>query len=131
MVKSKSHLPAKIKSAKLVPWQKVAPLSVFKLEKDSRAGVVLDKNGAPQLFIFDTSALLDVLSTIDESLIDKLSTKDYHSKKTNPAGWLIDEIESKLPLKPKFVESLRKALQEAQKKGWVPFSKIQSELGLI
>ena len=128
---SKSNfLPAKLKDAKLVPWNKVAPLSVFKLHKGSRAGIILDKEGCPQLFIFDTSSLLDVLSKIDEALVDKLSTREYHSKSVNPAGWLIDEIESRLPLKPEFVQSLKDAVDEAKKKGWVPFSKIQKELGL-
>ncbi|MEA3463899.1 MAG: hypothetical protein U9R14_02390 [Patescibacteria group bacterium] len=126
----KKLLPTKIKNAKLVPWEKLASKSVFKLGKDSRAGVVLDKQGAPIIFIFDTNALLDVLSEIDEKLIDKLSDKEYASKSVNPAGWFIDEIESKLPLKQDFVASLRKSIDEAKKKGWIPFSKIQADLGL-
>ncbi|MBU2578953.1 hypothetical protein KKA09_02450 [Patescibacteria group bacterium] len=121
---AKLFLPTKLTDATVVPWEKVAPKSVFKLEKDSRAGVVLDKGGAPRIFIFDTNALLDVLSEIDEKLIDKLSDKEYASKSANPAGWLIDEIESKLPLRNDFIESLRKAIKEAQEKGWIPFSKI-------
>ena len=125
-----NFVPAKLKDAKLVPWNKVVPLSVFKLHKGSRAGIILDKHGAPQLFIFDTFALLDVLSKIDEALVDRVSTKEYHSKSVNPAGWLIDEIETRLPLKPEFVQSLKDAVDEANKKGWVPFSKIQRELGL-
>lgn len=129
MNKSKS-LPAKLTSAKLVPWKKVAPLSVFKLEKGSKAGVVLDRDGIPRLFIFDTFALLDVLSAIDEAIADKLPHKDYYSRKFNPAGWLIDELEAKLPLNPKYIDSLRKAISEAEKKGWIPFEKIQAELSL-
>lgn len=130
MAKGKKLAPAKLEDAKLVPWKKVVPLSVFKLSKGSRAGVVLDKEGVPQLFIFDTFALLDVLSTIDEALVDKLSPKDYHLKSVNPAGWLIDEIESQLPLNPKYIKSLKEAIDEAEKKEWVPFAKIQAELGL-
>lgn len=130
MVKTKALSAAKLKDAKLVPWRKVVPLSVFKLSKGSRAGVVLDKEGVPQLFIFDTFALLDILSTVDEALVDKLSPEDYYQKSVNPAGWLIDEIESRLPLNPKYVKSLKKAINEAEEKGWVPFSKIKRELGL-
>ena len=126
----KKFLPTKIKNAKLAPWEKLASKSVFKLEKDSRAGVVLDKQGAPRIFIFDTNAFLDVLSEIDEKLVDKLSDAEYASKSVNPAGWLIDEIESKLPLNQDFVTSLRNSIDEAKKKGWVPFSKIQADLGL-
>lgn len=131
MAKDRNLTPAKLKDAKLVPWNKVKPLSVFKLSRGSRAGVVLDKKGIPQLFIFDTCGLLDILSIIDEALVDKLSARDYHQREINPAGWLIDEIESQLPLNPKYIKSLKEAIDEAEKKGWVPFSKIQTELGLV
>ena len=119
----------KLEGAKLVSWAKSA-LAKFKLSKGSRAGIITDKDGVPQLFVFDTPAFLDVLSTIDESLVDSLSDNEYNSKLKNPAGWLIDEIEAKLPLNPKFVQSLKDAIEEAQKKGWVPFTKIQNSLGL-
>lgn len=127
---NKLHSISKLKEAKLIPWKKIVPLSVFKLNKGSRAGVVIDKEGVPQIFIFDTPALLDVLSKIDEALVDKIAPKEYHSREFNPAGWLIDEIEARLPLNPKYVASLKEALNEANQKGWVPFSKIQAELGL-
>ena len=81
-----------LKDAKLVGWTK-SMLSKFKLHRDSGAGIIVDKNGVPQLFLFDTSALLDILSTIDEALVDRLSDEEYNSKSANPAGWLIDEIE--------------------------------------
>lgn len=130
MAKSKSLKLAKLKKAKLVSWSKVIPLSVLKLSDRSRAGVVLDRKGVPQLFLFDTYAFLDVLSAIDEALIDRLPSQDYHSKSINPAGWLIDEIESQLPLNPQYIESLKDAIDEADKKGWIPFSKIQADLDL-
>lgn len=131
MVKHKSLLPKKMTALKLVPWQKVVPQSTFKLEKDSRAGVIVDQKGAPKLFIFDTFALLDILSAIDERLVDRFSTKEYYSKKINPTGWLIDQIEAQLPLNPEYVQTLKSALDEAYRKGWVPFSRIQAELDLI
>ena len=113
-----------------MPWKKAVPLSVFKLSAGSKAGVVVDKNGVPRLFIFDTNALLDILSAIDDPLADKLSDKEYHSKSTNPAGWLIDELESKLPVDEKYIDSLRAAIIEAEKKGWVPFEKVRSALSI-
>ena len=121
---------AKIKLAKLISFDKIAPRSLFKLNKRSKAAVIVDKKGAPQIFIFDTFALLDVLSKIDEALVDKLSTEEYHNKSVNPAGWFIDKIESKLPLDPDFVLSLHRAITEANKKGWVSFEKVEHELGL-
>ena len=107
----KKLLPTKLSDVKLVSWEKVSPKSVFPLEKGSRAGVVLDRKGAPQLFIFDTFALLDVLSRIDEALVDRISHEEYHSKSVNPAGWLIDDIESKLPLSDEYIQSLKDAIE--------------------
>lgn len=127
--KKSSVVIKELKSAKLIAWTK-SLLSKFKLHKESRAGIIVDKHGVPQLFIFDTPGFLDVLSTIDESLVDRLSDEEYHSKKDNPAGWLIDEIEAKLPPNPKFVQSLKDAIEEAKKKGWIPFSKVLRPLGL-
>lgn len=116
--------------SKLLPWQKWPPTEIFPLEAGSRAGVVVDKQGNPQLFVFDTQALLDVLSTIDEALADKLPAADYHSKKKNPSGWLIDEIESRLPVSKDYAQSLKDAIAEAEANGWVPFEKIKEELQL-
>jgi hypothetical protein len=90
----------------------------------------VDKNGSPQIFVFDTFALLDILSKVDEELVDRLSTEEYHDKSVNPAGWLIDKIEAKLPLNPDFILSLKKSIDEAKKKGCVPLEKIEQELGL-
>lgn len=118
-----------LKTAKLVSWKKLKFLGIFKLQRGSKAAVVVNK-GRPRLFLMDTSAFLDMLSAIDEPLLDKLSTEEYNSKSVNPAGWLIDELEAKLPLKPEFISSLEKAIEESNKKGWIPFSKLQAELKL-
>mgnify|MGYP001589028884 CR=1 FL=1 len=127
--KGSSLIIKELKGAKLVAWTK-SILSKFKLHKSSHAAIIMDKNSIPQLFIFDTPAFLDVLSTIDEALIDRLSDEEYHSRKSNPTGWLIDELEAKLPPNPKFVQSLKDAIKEAEKKGWIPFSKVLRPLGL-
>ena len=129
MNKNNSSAVTELKGAKLVTWGK-SLLSSLKLHKSSRAGIIVDKKGAPQLFVFDTPAFLDILSTIDEALVDRLSDKEYHSKTANPAGYLIDKIEARLPLDPQYVLSLKSAVDEANKKGWVPFSKILKNLGI-
>lgn len=126
----KRSLPVRVSNAKLIPWERLAPKSVFRLEKGSRAGVVVDRTGTPRVFVFDTSAFLDVLSAIDERLVDRLSDDAYHSKNANPAGWLIDELETKLPLSHEYVQSLREAIAEAQRKGWVPFEEVERALNL-
>lgn len=94
------------------------------------AGAIVDKNGTPRFFIFDSFALLDVLSAIDEKLVDRLSTEAYHSKTINPAGWLIDHIEERLPLTSAYVQTLRDAIAEAEEKGWIPFEIIEKDLNL-
>ncbi len=124
MARKKKNLPAHRVDSKMIQWKKWVPRSVFPLEKGSKAGIVADRNGTPRWFIFDTFALLDVLSRIDEGLVDRLSNEDYHSKKANPAGWLIDEIESKLPLSDSFVQSL----DEAEKHGWISAEEMKKRL---
>ena len=121
-------LPSEIKKGKLIPWTKFKFLRHIKLTKGSKAGVVINGNGRSKLFILNTFAMLDLLSDIDEPLSNRLSIQDYHSKTINPAGWLIDEIESQLPLNPKLAASLKKAVTQANKKGWIPFEQIQSNL---
>lgn len=114
--------------AKLVSWKSLIGASVVPISKKSRAAIAVDQKGVPLLFVLDTLAFLDLLSKIDEELADRLSSKDYHSKNVNPAGWLIDEIETKLPLNKSYVKSLKKAIDEARVKGWIPFDKITQDV---
>jgi hypothetical protein len=127
-----ANLKAKsVSPAKFLSWSKFVPKNVFPLEEGSRAAVVLDRKGSPQLFVFDTFALLDVLSEIDEKLVDELPHEAYASKETNPAGWLIGELESKLPLSSEYIQSLKNAIAEARRRGWIPFEKIERKLNLV
>ena len=96
--------------------------------KEFKAAVVVDKKGTPKYFVFDTPSLWDLLCAIDTQLEEKTSAKEYVFN--NPVGWLIDGIEERLPLNPKFVVKLKKGIDEAKKLGLVPFAKIKSELGL-
>ena len=89
-----------------------------------------DKSGAPKGFVFDTFAFLDILSDIDNKLLDKLSDEEYHDKAFNPAGWLIDKIEAKLPLNPKFIAKIKKSIEEGRKKGFIPFADVIKKLRL-
>jgi hypothetical protein len=129
-MRRKKALPARLTNAKLIRWEEVAPRSVFPLERGSRAGVVVDRAGVPRVFVLDTFALLDVLSAIDERLVDRLSDEEYHSKAANPAGWLIDELETTLPVSTEYVQSLRAAIAEAKRAGWIPFEDVERALNL-
>ena len=127
-MRKKRSVPARVSHAKVIPWQRVVPKSAFPLERGSKAAVILDRAGAPRVFVFDTFALLDVLSTIDARLLDRLSDTAYHSKDANPAGWLIDELESHIPAREQYVQSLKDAIAEAERTGWVPFDAVERAL---
>lgn len=129
-MRKKRSLSVNVSDAKVVPWARVAPKSVFPLERGSRAGVVVDRTGVPRVFVFDTAALLDVLSAIDERLVDRLADDEYHSKAANPAGWLIDELEAALPVSKAYIQSLKDAIAEAKRNGWIPFEEIERTLNL-
>ena len=96
--------------------------------KDFKAAVVTDKKGAPRYFIFDTYSLWDMLCVFDTKLEENASSREYVFH--NPVGWLIDAIESHLPINPKLALRLKKGIEEAKKLGLVPFKKIKRELGL-
>lgn len=117
-------------AARVVPFAKMVSSRILKLGKNSKAAVIVDNHGAPQGFLFDVFAFLDILSKVDEALVDRLSSAEYHDPSVNPAGSLIDEIEARLPVRSELVLSLRKAIAEADKKGWIPFKKIERRLGL-
>jgi hypothetical protein len=82
------------------------------------------------MFVFDTFAFLDLLSVIDERLVDRLPDEAYHSKAANPAGRLIDEIETRLPVSEEYVQSLKDAIAEARQTGWIPFEELERTLKL-
>jgi hypothetical protein len=96
--------------------------------KKFKAAVVVDKKGSPRGFVFDTYSLWDLLCAFDETYEAGVSDKKYVYN--NPVGWLIDEIESHLPLNPKLAARLKKNIEEAQKTGYIPFKEVAAKLGL-
>lgn len=130
MKPKKKSRAIRLAEAKLIPWERVVPKSVIPLSRGSRAGIVVDRAGVPRVFVFDTFALLDILSAIDERLVDRLPNEAYHSKDANPAGWLIDELESRLPMRAEYIQSLKDAIAEAERTGWIPFETVERALHL-
>lgn len=102
----------------------------LEMEKGSEIRIMIGEKGKPEAFVFNTSGFLDLLSAMDEGLVDRLSSEDYHSSQANFAGWLIDQIEERLPVSKAAVESLKEALQESREKGWIQFDSIKNELAL-
>ena len=109
-------LPASVKASLAFP-------------KAFKAGVVVDKDGSPRYFVFDSRSLWDVLCAVDTTLEAQVSDEAY--VRHNPIGWLIDAIEAHLPLNPKVVAKLKRGLDEARRLGVVPLEKIKRQLGLV
>ena len=110
-----ASLPAALKRALAFP-------------KEFKAGVVVDSAGAPRYFVFDTGSLWDFLCAVDEQLEAEVPPKAYISR--NPVGWLVDAIESHLPLAPKLVAKLKRGIEESRRLGVVPFERVKQQLGL-
>ncbi len=96
--------------------------------KDFKVAALSSKDGVSKYFVFDAASLWDLLCAMDEKYEEKATPKEYITQ--NPVGWLIDAIESKMPLNPKMVARLKKGIEEAKKSGFVPFEKIKLKLGL-
>lgn len=93
-----------------------------------KSGVVVDKQGSPKYFIFDTYSLWDLLCAFDAKYEENVSDKEYIQH--NPVGWLIDAIESHLPVNPRLVSKLKKGIAEAERLGYISFEKLKRKLGL-
>ncbi len=96
--------------------------------KEFKAGVIVDRENAPRYFVFDASSLWDMFCAFDERFEKTASTEEYVHH--NPFGWLVDAIESILPLNPKLVVKLKRGIAQAEKLGFVPFRKIMRRFGL-
>jgi len=96
--------------------------------KDFKAAAIIDKKGVPKYFVFDTYSLWDLLCTFDAKFEETAPPKEYVYH--NPVGWLIDAIETHLPINPALAARLKKGIEEAKRLGLVPFEKIKHELGL-
>lgn len=130
-----SNISTEKKFVKLEKLTKFSAVSAKELKKyglsspkDFKAGVITDKGGSPKYFIFDTYSLWDMLCAFDAKFEENATAKEYVHH--NPVGWLIDAIETRLPVNPKLALKLKKGIAEAQKLGLVPFEKIKHELGL-
>lgn len=109
---------------------KLIPLSNFskkagKYLSASQTNVVVDKDGTPLGFVFGRNAFIDFLEKIDTEFQNKV--KNPRSAYNNPAGKLIDLIEERLPLNPKFVKDLKVSVQ-TKNKAWIPLAQIAKSL---
>ena len=112
---------------KLVPFGKFVKIPT-KLSFLSSTSVVVDKKGAPLGFVFGRDSFITFLQHIDSEFEKTAKRKElaFH----NPAGKLIDLIEDRLPVNPRFVEDLKQSLHNAEKSGWISFEDIKKSLNV-
>ena len=112
---------------KLVPFGKFVKIPT-KLSFLSSTSVVVDKKGTPLGFIFGRDSFITFLQHIDSEF--EKTAKHEELVFHNPAGKLIDLIEDRLPLNPRFVEDLKQSLHNAEKSGWIPFEDFKKSLNV-
>ncbi len=95
---------------KLIPFKKFSKKAT---QIPSGTSVMVDRNNVPLRFIFDTDAFISFLEYIDIEFEKNISNPDIAYN--NPAGKLIDLIEERLPLNPKFVKDLKKSVAKGKK----------------
>ena len=134
-MKSLIHKSSVSKGLKLVPLDETAGLPKSLKAKDGlafpkefKAGVVVDKTGAPKYFVFDSRSLWDMLCVFDEKYESVAPAEEYISKSKNPLGTLIDHIEAALPLNPKFIGKLENGVKEARISGFVSLKEVVRKL---
>ncbi|MCL4389859.1 MAG: hypothetical protein M1484_00760 [Patescibacteria group bacterium] len=112
---------------------KLVSLSKFsgsgkKLPMLSDASVVVDERGIPLGFFFGRDSLISLLSKIDEQFENKVGNQRLAYD--NYAGRIIDLIEEKLPVRPEFVDDLKRSIADAKKQGWVSMNELRSTLNV-
>ncbi len=112
---------------KLVPFKKFSK-KISNLASLDDTSVVVDKKGTPLGFVFGRDALISFLEYIDNEFEKNISNPDIAFN--NPAGKLIDFIEEKLPVRPKFIRDIKEARAKAKKTGWINFDEIEQSLNV-
>lgn len=111
---------------KLIPFKKFSKKA--HLPVSSGTSVMVDEKGIPLEFIFGRDAFISFLEYIDNEFEKNITNPDIAFN--NPAGKLIDLIEAKLPVKPKFIKEVKEARAKAKKTGWINFDKIEQSLNV-
>lgn len=112
---------------KLIPFNKFSKKAA-KQAYLSNASVVMDNKNTPLGFVFGRDAFISLLEHIDNEFEKNISNPDIAFN--NPAGKLIDLIEEKLPVRPKFIKEVKEARVKAQKTGWIDLGEIERSLNV-
>lgn len=104
---------------KLIPFKKYSKNATI---IPSRASVILDKDNIPAGFIFGRNAFISLCTIIDEEFEKRVS--DPRKAYDNPAGRIIDAIEEKLPVNPKFAQDLKDSIKNTKEKDLLSLDEI-------
>ncbi|MBI2596588.1 hypothetical protein HYW41_00290 [Candidatus Daviesbacteria bacterium] len=111
---------------KLIPFKKFT-----KSENNlslSDASVVVDKDNNPLGFVFGRDSFISLCTVIDDEFEKRVN--DPKKAFDNPAGKLIDLIEEKLPVNPKFASDLKSSIKNAKKTRWIPLEEVAQSLNV-
>ncbi len=92
----------------------------------SDTSVVVDKKGIAVGFVFGRDAFISFLERIDTDFEEKI--KDPKKALDNPAGKLIDMIEEKLTVNPKFIKEIKSSVTKTKKSDWIPLKEVVRSL---
>lgn len=112
---------------KLIPLSKFSK-SASKFLSTSETNVIIDESGVPRGFLFGTNAFIDFLEKMDEEFEEVVvSPKKAHN---SAAGKLIDLIEERLPLNPKFLKDLKISTSKKGQGNFIPFEDVIKSLNV-
>lgn len=106
---------------KLVPFSKFSPKASL-----SGASVVMNGKNTPLGFVFGRDSFISFLQRIDDEFEKRIATPKLAFD--NPAGRLIDLIEERLPLNPKFVKDLKSSISRKDKSSWISLDQLSRSL---
>ena len=92
----------------------------------SETSVIMDKNKNPLGFVFGRDAFITMLEHIDDEFDKRVADPEKYFN--NPAGKLIDAIESKLPLNPDFVRKLKLIISSTNKSDFISIDEIMKNI---
>lgn len=112
--------------SKLISFKKFSK-KASKINYLANTSVVMD-NKVPVGFVFGRDSFISFLQHIDDEFEKKV--KDPKKAFNNPAGRLIDLIEERLPLNPRFVKDLKSSILRDKKSKTISLGKLVRALNV-
>lgn len=110
---------------KLVPFKKFSRKAS---QVPTGTSVIVDEKNIPLGFVFGRDAFISLCTVIDDEFEHRV--KDPKKAYDNPAGRLIDLIEEKLPINPKFARDLQDSIRNAKQTRWIPLDEVSRSLNV-